>query len=87
MYICKAYMILKLTERKTKKLGISKRQISKQSLDTLRAERQEKREGRDPQLFSLPEELVVRNEVYTMRLLCINCSIVSIIFSSFIQDS
>lgn len=46
-YICKAHIILKLSERNMKKLGISKRQISKLSPDTGRAEREEKREGRD----------------------------------------
>lgn len=49
-YICKTHIILKLTERSMKKFGISKRQISKLSPDTPCAERQEKREERNPQL-------------------------------------
>lgn len=49
-YICKTLIILKLNERSMKKLGISKRQISKLSPDTPHAERQEKREERDPHL-------------------------------------
>lgn len=52
-YICKAHIILKLTERNMKKLGISKRQISKLSPDIPRAERQEKGEGRNPQLVQV----------------------------------